>query len=139
MKVIFDTNVYVSFIRNRAHSQELQMRGSVKYLSAIVLMELWAGAKIKQAERLVYQLQKPYQAAGRIITLNLEHYISIGHFFSEIAPKYRQLAVKSSFLNDVQIAFTALSVGAVLFTEDKTHYDIIRKSLKSLKLEYLQP
>lgn len=139
MKVMFDTNVYISFIRNRTHSEELQLRGSVKYLSAIVLMELWAGARIKKAERLIYQLQKPYQDAGRIITLNLEHYISIGHFFSDIAPEYRELSRRSDFLNDVQIAFTALSIGAVLYTENRAHFDIIRNRLKSLKLEYLQP
>jgi len=45
MKVMFDTNIYISFIRNRTHTAELQRRGTVKYLSAIVLMELWAGAR----------------------------------------------------------------------------------------------
>ena len=50
MKILFDTNVYISFIRNRSHSQELQHHGTVKYLSAVVLMELWAVAKSKKAK-----------------------------------------------------------------------------------------
>jgi len=42
MKVMFDTNIYISFIRNKTHSTELLRRGTIKYLSGIVLMELWA-------------------------------------------------------------------------------------------------
>ena len=52
MKCMFDTNVYISYIRDRSYSTELQRRGTVKYLSAIVLMELWAGTKTKKAKKL---------------------------------------------------------------------------------------
>ena len=137
MKVMFDTNIYISFIRNRSHSAELQRRGTVKYLSAIVLMELWAGARTRKAERLLSQLQKPYETAQRIVILNSEHYITVGQLFSDLAPRYRELCKRSDFVNDVQIAVTALSIGATLYTENITHFDIIRKKLKSLKLEYL--
>lgn len=34
MKCMFDTNVYISFLRDRSYSSELQRRGTVKYLSA---------------------------------------------------------------------------------------------------------
>ena len=51
MRSMFDTNVYISFIRNRSHSSEMQRRGTVKYLSAIVLMELWAGSRTKKAKK----------------------------------------------------------------------------------------
>lgn len=138
MKVMFDTNIYISFIKNRTHSQKLQQRGTVKYLSAIVLMELWAGARNKKAERLINQLQKPYENADRIVTLNSKHYIDIGQFFSDLPSRYRELCKKSDFVNDVQIAVTALSIGAILYTENVTHFDIIRGKMKSLKVEYLR-
>jgi predicted nucleic acid-binding protein len=137
MKVMFDTNVYISFIRNRAHREELQRRGTIKYLSAIVLMELWAGARTRKSERLLYSLQEPYEKAGRIVTLNTGHYITVGQFFSDLPPKYGELVKRSGFLNDVQVAVTALSIGATLFTENATHFDIIHTKMKSLKLEYL--
>jgi predicted nucleic acid-binding protein len=137
MKVMFDTNIYISFIRNRSHSAELQRRGTVKYLSAIVLMELWAGARTRKAERLISQLQKPYETAQRIVTLNSEHYITVGQLFSDLAPRFRELCKRSDFVNDVQIAVTALSIGATLYTENIVYFDIIRKRLKSMKLEYL--
>jgi len=59
MKVMFDTNIYISFIRNTTHSTELLRRGTTKYLSGVVLMELWAGIRNKRGERLLNQLQKP--------------------------------------------------------------------------------
>ena len=139
MKVMFDTNVYISFIRNRTHSEELQRRGTIKYISSIVLMELWAGCRTKKAERLLYQLQKPYRDAGRIVGLNPEHYIAAGQFLGKLPIKYRELSKRPGFVNDVQIAITALSIGATLYTENRVHFSIIRKRLKSIKLEFLLP
>ena len=137
MKVMFDTNVYISFIRDRSHAGELQVRGTVKYISAITLMELWAGARIKKAERLVHQLQKPYVEARRVVTLDANHYIAMGHFFAGLPRQYDKLAKMAGFVNDVQIAFGAISIGALLYTEDKDHFDIIKNGLKTLKVEYV--
>ncbi len=138
MKVMFDTNVYISFIRNRTHAEELQRRGTVKYISAIVLMELWAGSKGRKSERLLYSLEKPYRSAGRIVALSTERYSTIGQFFSDFPVQYKNFSKKADFLNDVQIAVSALSIGATLYTENRIHFDIIRKFMKQLKLEYLE-
>ncbi len=137
MKVMYDTNVYISFIRDRSHADVMQQRGTTKYFSAIVLMELWAGSKSKASERLINRLQRPYRDAGRIVTLSVKQYIEIGHFFADIPQQYMTLSKKSSFLYDVQIAFTALSIGATLYTEDSSHFDIIQSRLNSLKVKYL--
>ena len=137
MKVMFDTNVYISFVRDRSHAEELQFRGTVKYIAAITLMELWAGARIKRAKRLVYQLQKPYVDARRIVTLDADQYIAIGHFFAGLSRQYDTLMKRAGFVNDVQIAFAAMSIGALLYTEDKDHFDIIKKGIKGLKVEYV--
>ena len=137
MKVMFDTNVYISFIRDRSHAGELQVRGTVKYISAITLMELWAGARIKKAERLVHQLQKPYVDARRIVILDANHYIAMGHFFAGLPRQYDKLAKMAEFVNDVQIAFGAISIGALLYTEDRDHFEIIKGGLKTLRVEYV--
>jgi len=137
MKVMFDTNVYISFIRNNTHKSELLRRGTTKYLSAIVLMELWAGSRGKRAKQLLSQLQKPYVDAGRIVTLTAGQYIKIGKFFSELPPMYRDLLKKADFLNDVCIAHTALSIGATLYTENAIHFTIIGTFVKQLKVAYL--
>lgn len=137
MKCMFDTNVYISFIRDRSHSTELQRRGTVKFLSAIVLMELWAGTKIKKGKKLINQLQKPYMSAGRIITLRTSNFIAVGQFFAYLPSQYNTLAKNAGFVNDVYLAFTTLSIGALLYTEDKTHFQIIKNRIPSLKVEFI--
>jgi len=139
MKVMFDTNVYISFIRNNVHEDVLQQRGTIKYISAIVLMELWAGARTRKAERLLAQLQRPYMDAGRIVTLQADHYIKIGNIYSALPTEYMELRKKADFINDVQIAMTALSIGATLYTENVTHFAIIKSRLNQLKVSYLTP
>ncbi len=139
MKVMFDTNIYISFIRNRAHTRALLQLGTIKYISAIVLMELWAGAKTRNAERLLSQLQKPYMNNSRVVTLQSYHYITIGNIYSDMDAKYKELTKRADFMNDIQIAITALSIGATLYTENVTHFDIIRSMVKQLKIEYLIP
>ena len=137
MKVMFDTNVYISFIRTGANRDQMLSRKSIKYMSAIVLMELWAGAKTRSAERLLTRLQKPYIDAGRIIALHPTLYISIGNFLADLPASHKSLARSAGFLNDVQIAFTARSIGATLYTEDVEHYKIIQQQLGTLKVQYL--
>ncbi len=137
MKCMFDTNVYISFIRDRSHSSVLQRRGTVKYLSAIVLMELWAGSKTKKAKKLLNQLQKPYVNAGRLVSLGASSYIAMGQFFADLPNKYHALAKNAGFVNDVHLAFTTLSIGAFLYTEDKTHFQIIKNRMPALKVEYV--
>ena len=137
MKILFDTNIYISFIRNRSHSLELQRHGTVKYLSAVVLMELWAGAKTKKAKKLINQLQKPYVSAGRIVTPGVSNYIAMGQLFADLPTQYATLVKNAGFVNDVHIASAALSIGALLYTEDKIHFQIIKRRIPSLKVEYV--
>ena len=139
MKAMFDTNVYISYIRSGLHREELERRGSVKYLSGIVLMELYAGAKTKEAERFLDRNLRAYVSTGRVITLRQEHYIEIGRFISDLPAQYGTLIRKAAFLNDVFIAFTALSIGATLFTEDRDHFEIIGNRLPSVRIEFLVP
>lgn len=139
MKVMFDTNVYISYIRSGHHQQHLEKRGTVKYLAATVLMELWAGAKTKRAEGLLQKNLKPYIGTGRVVTLRAEHFLVVGQFLAKAPKEYEALIKTARFLNDVLIAFTASSIGAVLFTEDRDHSDVISDRLPSLKVEYLLP
>lgn len=137
MNVLFDTNVYISFIRELRHSDELLRRGTTKYLSAVVLMELWAGARTRAAKRVVERLQRPYAGANRVITLKASQYVSIGQFLGGLPRRYDDLRKSTGFLNDIQIAFTARHLGAVLFTEDEQHFEIIRERLSDLRVRYV--
>lgn len=137
MKVMFDTNIYVSWIREQRHEDLMLKYGTVKYLSAVVLMELWAGARTKQASRIVETLQKPYLKAGRVIPVTLKNYIAAGQTMSDLPVSYKNMLKSSDFINDIQIALTALSVGATLYTNNKTHFKIIKSLLKTLNVVYV--
>jgi len=136
MKVMFDTNVYISYIRNGRHSEELEKRSSIKYVAGAVLMELWAGARTKRAERFLQKNFRPYIQPGRVVILRSGHYIAMGEFIADLPRQYDDLIKKANFLNDVQIALTALSIGATLYTEDRDHFEIIRNNLRPLKVKY---
>lgn len=137
MKVMFDTNVYISYIRSGLHREELERRGTVKYISGIVLMELYAGAKTKEAERFLDRNLQAYVATGRVITFHQERYMAIGRFISDLPTQYGTLIRKAAFLNDIFIAFMALSIGATLFTEDRDHFAIIGNRLPSVRIEFM--
>jgi hypothetical protein len=93
--------------------------------------------KTKKAKKLISQLQKPYVRAGRIITLGTSNFIAMGQFFAYLLSQYDTLAKNSGFVNDVYLAFTTLSIGALLYTEDKTHFQIIKNRIPSLKVEFI--
>ena len=138
MKVMFDTNVYISYIRSGHHADEMERRGTLKYIAGAVLMELWAGAKTKSARRFLHKNLHSYIAAGRVVALTPESHIKIGKFLCDLPKNYVTLIRQAGFLNDVYVAFMALSIGAVLYTEDKDHFEIIGNGLRHLKIEHLQ-
>ncbi len=137
MKVIFDTNIYISWIRERKYSDLLLTSYTQKFLSGIVLMELWAGAKTKKASRIIEKLQYPYLKTNRVIILLREDYTVSGQILSDLPSKYKNKIKLSSFINDIFIALNAISIGAVLFTENKYDFEIIKTYLKKLKVRFL--
>lgn len=137
MKVMFDTNIYISWIREQKYGDLMLKQGTVKYISVIVLMELWAGARTKQASRLMETLQRPYLKAGRVIPMTLKNYIAAGQIISDLPLSYKNMIKKSDFINDIQIALTAASIGAVFYTNNEAHFKIIKSMLKPLNVVYI--
>jgi hypothetical protein len=67
LRVVIDTNVYFDWINRGQHEGVLFWRETVKYLSAVVLMELRAGALSQRDRRLLRRLQAAFERAGRIL------------------------------------------------------------------------
>ncbi|GFP42632.1 hypothetical protein HKBW3C_01756, partial [Candidatus Hakubella thermalkaliphila] len=55
----------------------------------------------------------------------------------QLPVSYKDVISKSDFVNDIQIALTALSVGASLYTNNETHFEIISSVLKNLNVIFL--
>ena len=126
-RLVIDTNVYVDWINAGRHGDVLFEAGAVKYLSAVVLMELRAGAFAASDRRLVRRLQAAFEKAGRIL-------VPTGAVFDEAGETLRRLqaergydlAASHSIANDVLIALSARACGAVVVTQNERDFRAIQ-------------
>jgi predicted nucleic acid-binding protein len=133
-KIVPDTNIYIGWIRERKYPEIMLDVHTQKYLSCIVLMELWAGARTRQAGRIVEKLQKPYEKSNRIVVMKFDHYIKTGQIIAALPKNLVEKRKNAGFINDIQIAVSASSVGATLITENRKDFELIGKSLPQLKV-----
>ena len=66
-RLVIDTNVYIDWLNKGRHEDVLFPHDAVRYLSAVVLMELRAGAVSRADRRLVQRLETAFERAGRIL------------------------------------------------------------------------
>jgi predicted nucleic acid-binding protein len=66
-RIVIDTNVYIDWMNEGRHEAILFQREAVKYLSAVVLMELLAGAFSLGDRRLVQEVTSAFAKVGRIL------------------------------------------------------------------------
>lgn len=137
MKVVFDTNIYISWIRERKFSDLLLDVRTQKYLSAYVLMELWAGTQTKQNGRIVESLQKAYSKTGRVIGPSDKDFVLVGRFLSSLSGSKNARRRNAGFINDVFIAMGAQSIGATLYTTNSKDFELISSYFERLKVVFV--
>ena len=59
MKVVYDACLYIDFLRTGQHQDWFALRSHTRFLSPVVVMELYAGAKSKPQKRIVDKLFSP--------------------------------------------------------------------------------
>ena len=67
-RVVIDTNIYIDWLNAGRHEDVLFQRDAVKHLSAVVLMELRAGAFAVRDRRLVQRVESAFEKAVRSST-----------------------------------------------------------------------
>src|SRR5438093_460405 len=77
-RLVIDTNVYIDWLNKGRHEDVLFQRDAVKYLSAVVLMELRAGAVSRADRRLVRRLETGVERAGRILAPSSARFAETG-------------------------------------------------------------
>ncbi|MBD3421991.1 MAG: PIN domain-containing protein [Chitinivibrionales bacterium] len=137
MKVVLDTNIYFGWIRERKRPELLLDVYTQKYLSCHVLMELWAGAKSKQAGRTIEKLQKPYLKADRIMSPSGSDFITAGQILSDLPDSEKSRLKNAGFVNDLFIALTAQSIGAMLYTSNRGDFELIAPFVRGLRVAYV--
>lgn len=121
VKVVIDTSVYVPFINKGTSHPMLELGQGVPlfYMSAVVIEELYAGASDDASIRLLDNLYKTFESAGRLIVPDAADWQKTGRIVAKLGSKY---GFEDIFLaritNDILIALSARKIGAVVVTHN---------------------
>jgi predicted nucleic acid-binding protein len=125
-RTLLDTNIYIDWLNAGLHEDLVLGTGRLRILSAVVLMELRAGATTRRAVSAVATLSKAYASAQRLVAPQAAVYAEAGKVLSRLRQDGREVR-RASLVADTLIALTARSVGAVLVTRDASDFTAIRK------------
>ncbi len=138
-RVVVDSNVYIDWINRGAQEGILFRRDTVKYLSAIVLMELRAGAFSQGDQRLLRRLEGAFDRAGRVLLPSRAVFGEAGEVLRRLqAERGYNLGASHSIVNDVLIALSARSIGATVITQNERDYRVIQE-LRPFELAIASP
>jgi predicted nucleic acid-binding protein len=127
-RLVIDTNLYIDWLNAGRHERVLFQRDAVKYLSAVVALELYAGAFAPRDRRVVRDVVAAFDRADRILVPSGLVYEDAGHVLRALqASRGHQVAGSSSRVNDVLIALSARSVGATVVTSNAKDFIAIRE------------
>ncbi len=124
-RTLLDTNVYIDWLNDGLREELVLGSGRVRILSAIVLMELRAGATTPRALRAVETLSRAYTKAQRLVAPPPALYAEAGRVLAGLRKSGRDVR-RSSLVADTLIALTARSVGATVVTRDASDFKAIR-------------
>lgn len=127
-RVIIDTNVYIDWINGGQYESVIFQRDAVKHLSAVVIMELAAGAFSVRDRRLVREIVSAFGRAGRVVAPTVLMYQEAGKVLRQLQQSLGYtLASAHGLANDVLIALSARSIGAVVITQNDRDFAAIQK------------
>lgn len=125
-RLVIDTNLYVDWLNRGRHESVLFQSPAVRYLSAVVLMELLAGAFTARDRRLVRQVGKAFTAVRRVLVPTARVYEEAGEVLRRLqASRGYTLGGKHSVVNDVLIALSARAIGATVITRNARDFEAI--------------
>jgi predicted nucleic acid-binding protein len=126
-RLVIDTNIYIDWFNTGRHEGILFQRDTVKHLSAVVLMELRAGAFSPSDRRLVQRVESAFEKAGRILVPSRAVFVDAGDALRRLqADRGFRIDASHSIVNDVLIAFSARSIGATVATQNEGDYRAIQ-------------
>lgn len=121
---LLDSSIYVSALRGEEAAVALERltAGTVLWLSAVVLEELYAGTRERQ-RGVVEQWEREFNQVGRILVPNLGDWIEAGKVLRRLADKYDYEKIgRSRLTNDALIAMSAARMGIRLITANEKDF-----------------
>lgn len=128
-KVVIDTDVYVDFLRSGLHENIVTRSGDLKYMSAVVLMELYAGAGGNRGQReLLEDIDAAFARIGRVVAPSEGAYREAGQVLSHLQSRHGlDPGKRAGMAHDVLIALGAREIGATVITRNKKDFEAIRR------------
>ena len=134
-RLVVDTNLYIDWLNKGLHEDVLFRSDSVKYLSAVVLLELRAGVQRARDRRVLQRLEAGFDGAGRMLLPSRRVYAEAGDLLRRLRiDRGYQLDGSRSIVNDVLIALSARSIGATVVTRNESDYRAL-KAVRTFQLE----
>ena len=126
LKKLIDTNIFIDRFSNQDLYKEIFLSEGFVYLSSVVLMELRAGAHIKESINAVSEIGDFFRKVDRIVIPAMKDFERAGEILSELqSVKGYDIKKSVSITNDCLIAVSARSIGAVLYTQNKKDFQAI--------------
>ena len=104
----------------------LFQRDAVRHLSAIVLMELRAGALLPADRRLGRRVESAFEKTGRILTPSRNVFAEAGEALHRLQARGLRIEASHSIVDDVLIALSARSIGATVVTQNERDFRAIQ-------------
>jgi predicted nucleic acid-binding protein len=127
---VIDTNIYIDFF-NTGQFADLLFRTkypTVIHLSAIVLMELRAGAFTHTDIKIIQELAGIYRKNGRLLIPGVPDFMSAGHVLARLQKEQGyELNKMASITNDVLVAVSARRIGATVVMQNRRDFEAINR------------
>ncbi len=138
LKKLVDTNIFIDrFAFPERHKEVFLSLGQI-YMSAVVLMELRAGAHTKSSIKACHDLTSFFQRVDRIVIPSRKDYEMAGEVLARLqSQKGYEIRKMASITNDCLIAVSARSNGATVYTLNGKDFTAIRDVFE-FKLELLE-
>jgi predicted nucleic acid-binding protein len=132
--LVVDTDVYIDYFNDGQHEEVLMQSRTVKYMSAVVLMELLAGTTSPRERRLVRGVETGFRRRRRLLAPSSAVFADAGDVLRRLRTERGfPLSSSNTIVNDVLIALSARSIGATVVTQNERHYRAIQ-AVRSFEL-----
>lgn len=134
-KILLDTNVFVDYLRANLHSDWVfgRVTSTIRFLSAVVLMELRLGADTPRRARVVDRIQSAFPP-GRVIAPTPQVFEQAGRSFRLLHDDDSRRIDRLGPLNDLLIALTARQIGATVVTSNVNEFRRIAAQAPGLRV-----
>ena len=127
-RVLFDTDLYIDWIEAGLREELILGQAFVRYMSAVVILELQAGAVDPKSARAVQDLYRTFDRTGRLVLPSADTYWRAGTVLRDLQRRRgHELRRRYRLVNDCLIALSSLQIGATVVTRNERDFRAIQE------------